>query len=292
MSVNQNSLVPLNSNRYKKLVIGSGGINGYMYLGALYELVSEKIISLEEIDTFSGTSIGSVIGLLLCIGYCPIQIFIKLININFNFNFEFSTILSDFGLFDINILMTHLHKTINEKYGFIPTMSQLYDLTHKSFICNAFNLTRHEEIYFSHKTFPNISCIDAVKASCSVPFLFKKTILNGECFIDGAIFDNLSMRYIDKYFNQSHDNIIGICMENRKFDNSDIFNFISCILDVPVKLIGYRQLNSIIININDSQLLNSDTRDIDNAKNIKYKLFSLGIENIRKIKYPEKIKKD
>ena len=51
----------------KNLLISGGGLNGMIFLGIIKELVEEKYLNLDEIETIYGASIGSLIGVVLCL---------------------------------------------------------------------------------------------------------------------------------------------------------------------------------------------------------------------------------
>ena len=53
---------------YDTLCLSSGGIYGLSYIGALDYLINEKILNLNNIKNFAGTSIGSVILFFIIIG--------------------------------------------------------------------------------------------------------------------------------------------------------------------------------------------------------------------------------
>ena len=49
----------------KNLLISGGGLNGMIFLGIIKELVQEKYLNLDEIETIYGASVGSLIGIVL-----------------------------------------------------------------------------------------------------------------------------------------------------------------------------------------------------------------------------------
>ena len=53
--------------KYKKLIISGGGINGIAIVGTIYEF--SKKFNLDNLEEIIGVSIGSIIGLLIVIGY-------------------------------------------------------------------------------------------------------------------------------------------------------------------------------------------------------------------------------
>ena len=59
---------------YDTLVLPGGGIKGLILLGGVQYLIDNYYM--KNIKNFVGTSIGSIIGYLLIIGYTPIEIFV------------------------------------------------------------------------------------------------------------------------------------------------------------------------------------------------------------------------
>ncbi len=62
----------------KTIIIGPGGMKGFIYLGALWKL--EEINILRNITHIIGISIGSVIGALICCDYKIAYIIVSKIN--------------------------------------------------------------------------------------------------------------------------------------------------------------------------------------------------------------------
>jgi predicted acylesterase/phospholipase RssA len=62
-----------NTELFKGLCISSGGMKGLYYLGVLDYYYEKKL--LDNVKYYAGTSIGSLICLLLIIGYTPKEIF-------------------------------------------------------------------------------------------------------------------------------------------------------------------------------------------------------------------------
>ena len=77
---------------YDTLCLSGGGINGLKMLGSLKYLNDNNIIQMKKVNTFIGTSVGSLINLLLVLNY-KINTIIKII-----YKLDFSKIELDFDL--------------------------------------------------------------------------------------------------------------------------------------------------------------------------------------------------
>jgi NTE family protein len=158
------------------LIIGSGGMGIYAYLGCL-KSIEDK---LDEVEEFSGASCGSLLAVMLSLGFKPDEILEKLLGIDTK------------SLTKVNV------KSLFKNYGFIshepikavlkeilecdPTFSGLERDVHIPAFC--LNMNRTE--YFSKKSHPTMSVIDAICMSISVPVLFSAFRYNDMLYVDGA----------------------------------------------------------------------------------------------------------
>ena len=160
----------------KYLIIGSGGMGIYAYLGYIKSIEEH----LGQIEEFSGASCGSILAVMLSLGFSPDEILEKLLKIDYK------------NLSKINI------RSLFKNYGFIshdsikivlkeilecdPTFSDLKRNVHIPAFC--LNLNKTE--YFSKESHPTMSVIDAICMSISVPVLFSAYNYNDRLYVDGA----------------------------------------------------------------------------------------------------------
>lgn len=190
------------------LVLGPGGLKGFMILGALYHLNSIRY--LDQIRTICGCSVGSIIGLLYVIGYSPIEILEFGIDINIydDHSLDLKKIIEQHGIGNQH-MRTKLSTLIRNKYGFIPSMSQIYELTGVRFIAVALNISKGIVEYFD-ETYLELSCLDAVLMSSNIPGIFQKMSYKGCKYYDGIFANPYPVDYLDDGFR----NILGIYIEN------------------------------------------------------------------------------
>lgn len=208
-----------------KLVISGGSINGICCLGVLQKLYESNI--LKNIDTFIGTSVGSYISFLLCIGYFPIDIYNILCNINFekllqlkdkdiddiydtikSNLFEEKTGKMQLGLYSQDNLLLILKKfAIAKNIKEDITFNELYEKTNKNLVITGTCLNKNELVYFNHTNYPDMSVMTALQISSCIPFLFKPVSFNGFLWIDGACIENYPTNYINI---EEADTFIGI----------------------------------------------------------------------------------
>lgn len=220
-------------NDYKALCISSGGMKGLYYLGILDYYYEKKL--LDNIEYYAGTSIGSLICLLLIIGYTPREIFLYLCKNDFSEYFKlisFDSLLTEYGLINTDNLKKYLQDMIIEKMGYIPTLLELFMKFRKTFYCNSYNVSNNNKTYFSYKTHPTMLATDAVICSCSIPFLFSKTNIEHNVYVDGAVFDPIPVKILTGHFLQDdYKQILTINFKQKDMEHSSgILNYANKII--------------------------------------------------------------
>lgn len=172
------------------LVLCGGGLKGFAILGGIQYLIDQKMLNAKY---YSGTSIGAIICYFLAIGYTPIEMIVYIITNNV---FELSehkgieSIFNGKGIYDFSLFEKHFVKMTLDKIGYIPTLLELYEKMGKILFTCTYNITHKKKEYVSYHIYPNMSCIDAIKLSSSLPFIFDDCIYEENCFIDGGFVDN------------------------------------------------------------------------------------------------------
>jgi NTE family protein len=164
--------------KYKTgLVLSGGGARGFAHLGVIQALNEAGIFP----DVISGTSAGAIVGVLIADGYTPAEI-MKFPNANKWFNYIRPTMPRD-GLLQISGVIRILRDNLRAK--------TFEELKIPLFV-TATNLNHGRIEYFSSG-----ELFQPVVASASIPVLFKPVIINGYCYVDGGVLDNLPIRPIE-----------------------------------------------------------------------------------------------
>jgi hypothetical protein len=155
------------------LVIGPGAMGIYAYLGAL------AAIGLDAVEEVSGSSAGSVLGLLVCCGKTADEIhdFMFGIDLKELTKPSIASLITNFGLI--------AHEPIKKLLrGFCgdPTFK---DLKKKLYV-TSYCLNKMETEYFSVDTAPDMHVIDAVCMSISIPFLLETARYKEYTYLDGG----------------------------------------------------------------------------------------------------------
>jgi len=160
------------------LVLGGGAAKGFAHIGVLKVLEQNNI----PIDMVSGTSMGSVIGALYCIGYSTLEIekiaretpWKKLVDLA----------IPKRGLIKGDKLENYLRHLFEDK-----TFTDLK----KPLLVTATDIQTGEEIVFEKGDLTK-----AVRASISIPGIFNPVENNGRILVDGGVLDNLPIDILRK----------------------------------------------------------------------------------------------
>jgi predicted acylesterase/phospholipase RssA len=219
------------------LVLSGGGKRGISTLGALHYLLQEGYLN--NIQTYIGTSVGSIIGLFMSIGMKPIEMFTKLFNINIftqkdDVNiFNMLSIITKFGLYDPSHLVSLVESTLIELTGQNLTMEEHFNLTSTRLIINTTNITTMKAVYIDHISHPDLRCSHAVKMSVAIPLIFTPVQYDGCHYVDGGFLNNFPLDYLDFPPNK----IIGVCCcQKIGVPPTDVFfiQFLMNIIDLPL----------------------------------------------------------
>lgn len=178
------------------LVIGPGAMGYFTFLGILSTL--DKVKDVREI---SGASAGAILALFMGLDF-SIE---KIIDISFGTNmkdmvqYKINNILSGYGFINHSQIKNTLI-TICEGE---PTFK---DLKKKVYI-SAYNVNLCRTEYFSVDTHPDMSVIDAVCMSISVPLMFCAIEHNGMHYVDGGTAEKIP---VPPFFNKKFDEVLAI----------------------------------------------------------------------------------
>ena len=178
---------------YSHLILSGGGVKGITMLGAL--LCLEHNDKLNNLTNIGGTSIGALIGSLLCI-MKPSEIQYKIQDM-FVFkesDINIKNIFTNFGLIEENHLVSFVGNLFTLKLGKTPTMKELFDFSKIELDIYATNISKQQLEKFNYKTEPDLLISDAVKMTINLPILFTKIEYKKSLYVDGGIIENFPWR--------------------------------------------------------------------------------------------------
>jgi predicted acylesterase/phospholipase RssA len=208
------------------LYLSPGGIKGYSILGVISVLEKKQL--LQYYKTIMGSSVGSIIGLLIIIGYNSKSIYKLLLNdledILFKKQMNQENILLNlinfYGINNGNKYKNLLQYLLKEKkYKIDITFKELYEETHINFIVVTSDIRSSDLFYFNKNDTPNYSVINSIMASTCIPLIFQPIYYEDKILVDGGYFNNIKMRYLD-----SNTLIVNIKSHSNYIDMPDDLN--------------------------------------------------------------------
>lgn len=180
------------------LVLSGNSTNAVVTLGALERLNEEG--RLRRVNRYVATSSGSVLSLLLAIGYSPLDLLIFL-----SVERPFRHVKMDWigflvgvknALNDFQQIYDHLTILMNRRgWAKDTTLSRLRAQKGIVWCAVTFDVTSGETVYLHPDTHPDLSLIDGCRMSCNFPFIFPPFQYGGHYFFDGGLADNFPLHH-------------------------------------------------------------------------------------------------
>lgn len=231
----------------KHIVISGGGVTGLSFYGILRETNRNKLWSLENIQTIYGTSIGSFLAVVLCLGYeweILDTYFIKRPWQNL-FKFDLYSFLNVFekkGIFNIKIfeeMIGPLFSGMNIPINI--TMEQFYVKTGVEIHMFSTDLNSMCYVDISYKTHPDWTVVQSIYCSSIIPVVFEPYIYTSLCNDNTIPSDHVFVGYehtidtnsesLDKKSTHLSSEEIDTKMYDIKSDNIDTENSNKCYID-------------------------------------------------------------
>jgi NTE family protein len=239
-----------NQRKIKHLVISGGSIWGLSAFGIIYQAISCGFLNTDDIVSIYGTSVGSVVGLIISLKIDHNIIKDFLINRPCEILYK-KSMCSVLEVFDRKGLIQHnffidffspLLKSVDLEMNI--TMKELYDYNGIEFHIYVTELNSFKLVDISYKTHPDWEVLEAISASCSIPLLFSPLIKDNKCYIDGGFFLNYPIsKCIENVENR--DEIFGILLGGDYTINSsinsesNIFDLLNVLLNRIINNIDY-----------------------------------------------------
>jgi NTE family protein len=230
---------------FDTLVIAGGSTKGILTLGALQYAYDNYM--LKKINTFIGTSSGSIICFLLLIGYTPTEIMVYLCTNHFTEklqNFNIVSMINGNGATSFSTVYEQLEKMTIEKLGYLPTFENINENFKKKLICVTYNISDDKTEYISYDTHPHLPCLIALKMSSNLPLIFEKYKYGDKFYIDGGITDNFPIDLGDKIGNKVLGLLISHESENFNHLDENMLEYIYKLIFIPMsKTVEYKLTN-------------------------------------------------
>lgn len=225
----------------KHIVISGGGPSFLQALSSIQYLNEKNIINFDKIKTIYGTSAGALLAAILCMkfdwetvnDYIIKRPWIDVFNIKAQHIFE---AYNKRGLLDKSIIEKAFKPLLCAKdISMNITLKEFYEYSKIELHVFAFEINNFDTEDISYLTHPELSLLDALLMSSSIPILMTPTIIENKCYIDGGLCANYPLLYCIQT-NKNLDEILGIRnqydedQENKVDSTSTLLDFILCIL--------------------------------------------------------------
>ena len=300
----------------KHLIISGGGPVGMRFLSALETLNLENYWNINNIESIYGTSVGSMIGTMICLKYDWETLNNYIINrpwhdvVKVTPKQLFESYYNK-GIFDKKIIETVFKPLLQAKdLSLSITLQEFYnysniDLHIFSFEVNSFTIKE-----FSHSTHPNLFLLDAIFMSSSLPGLFIPTIIENSCYIDGGIMCNYPINEclrdhpneeeclgIVYSYNGGDKSTINVSVD----ETSSLLDYVNCItinsinyIRDSIKIIKIKNVVKCIVDFNPLTI--GIMSEIIQNQNMRKEWFEIGISDakifLNSIKYDNTNDKD
>lgn len=185
-----NTTESIDKKKLKNLVLGGGGQKLICYAGLVEYLCENNL--LDDIKVIVGTSAGAIAALMIACKYNKenmMDIMNKWNALDIH-NIKFNNIINFMNnhYFDDGVNLEILIKTILELKGINPYINLInfYKLNGIKLVFCTCNLTLRDTEFISYENHPTMPIWMAVRASCSLPFIFKYVKYKKNCYIDGG----------------------------------------------------------------------------------------------------------
>lgn len=265
--------------RVETLVLSGGGLKGLSYCGVfryLEEIRKRKKDVSIDIKEIISVSAGGLFGLCYILGYTYVELRNNILQQKLK-DFQsgkLSHFLEGFGIdTGENLVRWIENMIINKGHDPLITFNELYKISGIHFKVVTTNLTTYLPFLFDHVNTPDMSIVESLRLSLTIPFAFTMKKYKNDIHLDGALTVNYPIDYasdINKtlgFYFWDKDKI-GLCEsktmnqtnehENETLNLSkyitDIFTCLSLAIDRH-RIVNYHT-NTVFISLSDVNILN------------------------------------
>ena len=281
----------------KNLVFSGGGVKGYSFIGAIKALNEHNII--DNVTTYAGTSIGSLLALTLCLNYSYSELYSMLTKLNIT-EFQHVTteniinFFEEYGIDNGDKFLKIIEILINAKLKqYRITFKELYDKTNKKLIVAATCVNKKKIIYYNYLETPDAIVSETIRKSISVPFLFKpiKDESDGLLYVDGGLINNFPINL----FKTDSKETLGFllyseeCVESENTEITSFESYVIALMDCMYK----ETIRCYLKDYSDNMIVLKANVNFFNffiTQEDKYRLIEQGYQDTKKFldkKYPK-----
>lgn len=257
----------------KHLALGPGVLGYFAYLGVLKKLSDTK--HLDSLEEISGSSAGAIAAFLYIVARGNFERILKIslnIPIHKMIKPDLKTLLKNYGLIPYerirDVFSSALSKLIPNKKDI--TFKELYYHFPIKLYIPAFCVNTAQTVYFSVDTHPDMSVIDVVYMTISIPFIFESFEYKDWRYIDGAFMETSPCA---PFLNKQ--DVLAIRLLHRSEQEfSDFKSYVHLILSAIMKnRFRYETIKHLFIDLGDTSVYNFNMTTEE-----KMKMYTLGYE--------------
>jgi NTE family protein len=180
----------------KNIVINGGGPIIFNAYGALKQAHLSGIWSHENVESYYGTSAGSIIAVMLALEYCWEDLDDFIIKRPWQHVWKFSLLnvyeyFTNKGIYGKDMFIDFLGPLFKGKDLEVSvTLKEFFEVSKKNLYIYAVDLATFELVEFSHLSHPDMPVLEAVRASSALPILFQPVEYQGHLYTDGGFLLN------------------------------------------------------------------------------------------------------
>ena len=217
----------------KHLVLSGGAYKGLYIIGAMKELINENYINIDEIENIYGTSVGALIGVIICLKLDYDMLIEYAVNFPFTKYFTFSVdslleFISKKGIIKMDFI-NGIYENLLKNCGLNKniTFQQLYDYSKIKLNVYVTNLNKFSYECYNYETHADMKVLEAIYRSCSLPFIFQPDCCQNEWIVDGGLINPYPIQQaLEKH---KVEEILGFKIKDEELsscpENSSIFHF-------------------------------------------------------------------
>lgn len=286
------------------MLFSPAGAKGILYIGIIKGFLEEPDF-LKNVKTWAGVSAGTAVSLLMVAGFSieeieslcmEVSLVDDIMHLNLN------DIKDKFGLIKLDAVEDKLKTCMIKKFGYIPTLKQLYILTGLDCVIFAFNVDKLRIEAFDKDTEPDLSCVEATMMSMSIPVLVQPRLYKGCTYVDGGIAGPYPISHFDQgisqvsHFNKGKSreeekeeekkNILGIYVsseEDNYSSNQNVSNYLYKLIQAGMRTIREYEIKYSSKNVKHISIktLIRDTTGITIPKEVREKMIEQGYEQAK-----------
>jgi NTE family protein len=276
------------------VIFSGGGVRGLAFLGAYQVMLAEfrknKRDFYGQIQGFAGSSAGSFMALLACLGCTEkemMQAALTLEGPDLDSHLDFLLLAQDWGFYDKQRIVQFLrgllkHYAQNEDI----TFEQLLVQTRKRLVVGAVCLNTGEMHYFSAESTPQLEVWRGVMASMSIPLIFPPSRIGQRMYVDAGLCENLPL----KIFPLAQ-TLAFLLVRNTSTEIHGFRDYLQRLFYVPLNALETEQIKTIPLGL-QNRIVRINTGDISTfefhiTEKEKQELIWLGAVTMHRLLYPE-----